>query len=48
MTIQLLSGATTPQLADEHNIDRTNRAVDYIFATTPGTFRWRKSPSIWA
>jgi AraC-like DNA-binding protein len=28
----LLSGATTPQLADEHNIDRTNRAVDYIFA----------------
>jgi AraC-like DNA-binding protein len=28
---QLLSGATTPQLADEHNIDRTNRAVDYIF-----------------
>ena len=29
---QLLSGATTPQLADEHNIDRTNRAVDYIFA----------------
>jgi AraC-like DNA-binding protein len=29
---QLLSGATTPQLADEHSIDRTNRAVDYIFA----------------
>lgn len=28
----LLSGATTPQLADEHNIDRTNRAVNYIFA----------------
>ncbi|AZF57985.1 AraC family transcriptional regulator [Pseudomonas sp. R11-23-07] len=28
----LLSGATTPQLADEHSIDRTNRAVDYIFA----------------
>ena len=29
---QLLSGVTTPQLADEHSIDRTNRAVDYIFA----------------
>ncbi|ARB26692.1 AraC family transcriptional regulator [Pseudomonas tolaasii] len=29
---QLLSGATTLQLADEHHIDRTNRAVDYIFA----------------
>jgi hypothetical protein len=29
---QLLSGATNTQLADEHNIDRTNRAVDYIFA----------------
>ena len=29
---QLLSGVTTPQLADEHSIDRTYRAVDYIFA----------------
>ena len=29
---QLLSGVTRPQLADEHSIDRTNRAVDYIFA----------------
>ena len=29
---QLLSGVTTPQQADEHSIDRTNRAVDYIFA----------------
>ncbi len=29
---QLLSGVTTAQLADEHSIDRTNRAVDYIFA----------------
>lgn len=29
---QLLSGGTTPQVADEHSIDRTNRAVDYIFA----------------
>ncbi len=29
---QLLSGVTTPQLADEHSVDRTNRAVDYIFA----------------
>jgi len=30
--VQLLSGTTSPQLADEHSIDRTNRAVDYIFA----------------
>jgi len=29
---QLLSGTTSPHLADEHSIDRTNRAVDYIFA----------------
>ncbi|WP_213880392.1 AraC family transcriptional regulator [Pseudomonas sp. dw_358] len=29
---QLLSDITAPQLADEHNIDRTNRAVDYIFS----------------
>lgn len=29
---QLLSGATSVQLADEHSVDRTNRAVDYIFA----------------
>lgn len=29
---QLLSGATRVQLADEHSVDRTNRAVDYIFA----------------
>ena len=29
---QLLSGTTSAQLADEHSIDRTNRAVDYIFA----------------
>ena len=29
---QLLSGTTSPQLPDEHSIDRTNRAVDYIFA----------------
>ena len=28
----VLSGGTTAQLADEHSIDRTNRAVDYIFA----------------
>jgi len=28
---QLLSDITAAQLADEHNIDRTNRAVDYIF-----------------
>ena len=29
---QVLSGGATAQLADEHSIDRTNRAVDYIFA----------------
>ncbi len=29
---QLLSGVNTPQVADEHSVDRTNRAVDYIFA----------------
>lgn len=29
---QLLSGSNSPQLADEHSIDRTNRAVDYIFS----------------
>ena len=29
---QLLSGVTCGQLADEHTIDRTNRAVDYIFS----------------
>jgi AraC-like DNA-binding protein len=29
---QLLSGVNTPQLADEHSVDRTNRAVNYIFA----------------
>lgn len=29
---QLLSDITAPHLADEHNIDRTNRAVDYIFS----------------
>jgi len=28
---QLLSGVTAGHLADEHTIDRTNRAVDYIF-----------------
>jgi AraC-like DNA-binding protein len=28
----LLSGTTTQPLGDEHSIDRTNRAVDYIFA----------------
>ncbi|MCS3470196.1 AraC-like DNA-binding protein [Pseudomonas sp. JUb42] len=28
---QLLSGTKAPQMADEHSIDRTNRAVDYIF-----------------
>jgi AraC-like DNA-binding protein len=29
---QLLSDISAPQRADEHNIDRTNRAVDYIFS----------------
>ncbi|WP_249674977.1 AraC family transcriptional regulator [Pseudomonas abieticivorans] len=29
---QLLSGTTAQHLGEEHNIDRTNRAVDYIFA----------------
>ncbi len=29
---QLLSDSNSPQLADEHSIDRTNRAVDYIFS----------------
>ena len=29
---QLLSGVTCGQLADEQTIDRTNRAVDYIFS----------------
>lgn len=29
---QLLSDGNSPQLADEHSIDRTNRAVDYIFS----------------
>ncbi|KMM85320.1 AraC-type DNA-binding protein [Pseudomonas taetrolens] len=29
---QLLSGVTAVQLADEQTIDRTNRAVDYIFS----------------
>ncbi len=29
---QLLSGVTAGQLADEQTIDRTNRAVDYIFS----------------
>lgn len=44
---QLLSGVTTPQLADEHSIDRTNRAVDYILPTTPANCRWRKWPNTW-
>ena len=29
---QLLSGTAASQLSDEHTIERTNRAVDYIFA----------------
>ena len=29
---QLLSGTTVTHTADEHSVDRTNRAVDYIFA----------------
>ena len=29
---QLLSGTPATQVADEHTIDRTNRAVDYIFS----------------
>ncbi|RMQ40895.1 Transcriptional activator MltR [Pseudomonas cichorii] len=29
---QLLSGTTASHIADEHSVDRTNRAVDYIFA----------------
>ncbi|AMB79622.1 MULTISPECIES: AraC family transcriptional regulator [Pseudomonas] len=29
---QLLSGVTSGNLADEHTIERTNRAVDYIFS----------------
>lgn len=28
---QLLSTVTSSQLADEHNVERINRAVDYIF-----------------
>ncbi|MCI8210664.1 AraC family transcriptional regulator [Pseudomonas sp. S25] len=29
---QLLSGSNSAPMADEHSVDRTNRAVDYIFA----------------
>ncbi|RMR56750.1 Transcriptional activator MltR [Pseudomonas cichorii] len=29
---QLLSGTTVSHMADEHSVERTNRAVDYIFA----------------